>query len=181
MDQWAELKCKIRILLDTGEISWISLETNGPSLHPNSRLRVTQGWITPLAKQHDIVFGAKPQAPMTLILGLLWDKNKQFKYEFCVGLQSHTHSENNLPKNSLNRLFRPQLSDELLKPEKEHKQFFSSTYQRCRQITSKTHEHWNQYKLGRPISVGQKIFLENHAQDLMKLKNWNNYESDRSQ
>ena len=50
---------------------------------------------------YDIVFGAKPQNPMTLKLGLSRDKNKQCKSEFCHGLQSHTHSENNLPNISL--------------------------------------------------------------------------------
>ena len=35
-------------------------------------------------------------------------------------------------------------------------------------VKSKAHEHRNRFKLGQPISVGQKIFLENHAQDLTK-------------
>ena len=122
---------------------------------------------------YEIVFGTQPQVPMTLKLGLLRDKDKQCKSEFCDGLQSHTHSENSLPNTSLNRLLRPQLSDELLKREKELKRIYPSTYQRCRQITSKAHEHRNRFKLGRPISTGQKVFLKNHAQDLtssQKLK-----------
>ena len=46
---------------------------------------------------------------------------------------------------------------------------YSSTYQRCRQITSKAHEHRNRYKLGRPVNaVQKKVFLENHEQDLTK-------------
>ena len=105
---------------------------------------------------------------MTLKLGLRGDKDKKCQSEFCDGLQSHTHSENSLPNNSLNHLLRPQLSDELLKRENEFKRIYSATYQRCRQITSKTHEHRNRYKFGRPISTGQKVFLQNHAQDLTK-------------
>ena len=58
--------------------------------------------------------------------------------------------------------------DELLKRENEFKRIYSSTYQRCRQITSKAHEHRNRFKLGRPISTGQKVFSENHAQDITK-------------
>ena len=117
---------------------------------------------------YEIVFGTKPQVPKTLKLGLLRDKDKQCKCEICDGLQPHTHSENNLPNNSLNRLLRSQLSDELLKRENEFKRIYSSTYQRYRQITSKAHEHRNRFTLGRPISTGQKVFLENHAQDLTK-------------
>ena len=33
---------------------------------------------------------------------------------------------------------------------------------------SKAHEHRNRFKLGRPISTGQKVFLENHAQYLTR-------------
>ena len=57
---------------------------------------------------------------MTLKLGVLRNKNKR-KSDFCDGLQFHTHSENNLPNTSFNRLLRPQLSDELLKRENEFK------------------------------------------------------------
>ena len=116
----------------------------------------------------EIVFRTKPQVPMTLKLGLLRDKDKQCKSDFCDGLQSHTHSENSLPNNSLNRLHRPQFSDEQLKRENEFKQIYSSTYQRCRQNTSKAHEHRNRLKFGRLINAGQKALLENHAQDITK-------------
>ena len=105
---------------------------------------------------------------MTLKLGVLQDKDKKCKSEFCDGLQFHTHSENSLPNNSLNRLLRPQLSDKLLEQENDFKRIYSSTYQKCRQITSKAHEHRNWFKLGRPSSTGRKAFLENHAQELKK-------------
>ena len=104
---------------------------------------------------------------MTLKFGLIRDKDKQCKSGFCDGLQAHTHSENSLPNKVLNHPLGQQLSDELLKRENEFKRIYSSTYQQCRQITSKAHEHRNRYKLGQP-SVGQKVFLENHAQDLTK-------------
>ena len=107
----------------------------------------------------------------SLKLGLLRDKYKQCKSYFCDGLQSHTHSENNVPNNSLCRVLRPQFSDEILKRKNEFKQIYSSAYQRWRQITSKAHEHPNRFKLGRPISVRQKMFLENHAKDLTKSQN----------
>ena len=116
---------------------------------------------------YEIVFGTKPQVPMTLKLGLLQDKDKQCKSGFCDGFQAHTHSENSLPNKVLNHPLGPQLSDELMKRENEFKRIYSSTYQQCRQITSKAHEHRNRYKLGQP-SVGQKVFLENHAQDVTK-------------
>ena len=91
---------------------------------------------------------------MTLKLGLLRDKDKQCKSEFCDGLQSHTRNENSLPNIFLNRLLRSQLSDEHLKRENEFKRLYASTYQRCRQITSKAHDPRNRFRLGRHISTG---------------------------
>ena len=51
---------------------------------------------------------------MMLKLGLIRDKSKQCRSENCEGLKPHTHSENQLPNKSLDRLLRPQLSDDLL-------------------------------------------------------------------
>ena len=144
--------------------NWSKLASKMAFAH-NTSVNYTTGQ-TP----YEIVFRTKSQVPMTLKLGLLRDKEKECKSELCDGLQSHTHSENSLPYNSLNRLLRPQLSDELLNRENDFKRIYSSTYQRCRQNTSKAHEHRNRFKIGRPISAGQKTFLENHAQDLTKFQ-----------
>ena len=108
---------------------------------------------------------------MTLKLGLIRDKNQQCKSEYCDGLKPHTHSENLLPNKSLDRLLRPQLSDELIARENDFKRIYSSTNQQCQQITSKAHEYRNRFKLGRPINIGQKVFLENHTADLSRSQN----------
>ena len=105
---------------------------------------------------------------MTLKLGLIRDKNKQCRSEYCEGLKPHTHSENQLQNKTLGRLLRPQLSDELIARENDFKRIYSSTYQRYRQITSKAHEYRDRFKLGRPIKIGQKVFLENHTADLCR-------------
>ena len=46
----------------------------------NTSVNYTTG-LTP----YKIVFGTKPQVPMTLKLGLIRDKNKQCRSEFCEG------------------------------------------------------------------------------------------------
>ena len=114
------------------------------------------------------MFGTKPQIPLTLKLGLKRDKNKQGRSEYCEGLKPHKHSENQIPNKPLHRLLRPQLSDEYIAREKDYKRIYSSTYQRCCQITSKAHEYRNQFILGKPIHIGQKVFLENHTADFNK-------------
>ena len=58
---------------------------------------------------YEIVLGTKQQVPLTLKFGLLRDKDKQSKSDFCDGLHSHTHSENSLPNNSLKHPLLPQL------------------------------------------------------------------------
>ena len=151
-----------RIFMNQSGNNWSKLTSKFAFAH-NTSVNYTTGH-TP----YEIVFRTKPQVPMTLKLGLLRDKDKQCKSEWCDGLLSHTHSENSLLNNSLSRLLRPQPSDELLKREKEFKRIYLSTYRRCRQITSKAHEHRNRFKLGRPISTGQKVFLENHVQGLTR-------------
>ena len=147
--------------------NWSKLTSKFAFAH-NTSVNYTTGQ-TP----YEIVFGTKPQVAMTLKLGLLRDKDKQCKSEFCDGLQYHTHSENSLPNNSPNGLLRPHFSDELLKRKIEIKRVYSSSYQTCRQITSKAHEHRNRLKLGRPFSIGQKVFLQNHAQDLTRSQKLN--------
>ena len=49
---------------------------------------------------HEIVFGTKPQIPMSLKLGLYRNKHKLCCSQFCENLPSHSHSENSL-KNEL--------------------------------------------------------------------------------
>ena len=144
--------------------NWSKLAPKFAFAH-NTSVNYTTG-LTP----YEIVFGTKPQVPMTLKLVLIRDKNKQGRSEYCEGLKHHTRSENQLPNKSLDQLLRPQLSDELIARENDFKRICSSTYQRCRQITSKAHEYRNRFKLGRPINMGQKVFLENHTADLSRTK-----------
>ena len=141
-----------RNFINQSENNWSKLASKFAFAH-NVSVNYTTGQ-TP----YGIVFGTKPQVTMTLELGLLRNKDQRGKSEFCDGLQCHAHSENSLSKNCSNRLLRPQLCDEQLTRENEFKRIYSSTYQKCRQITSKEHQHRNQFTLGRPISSGQKSF-----------------------
>ena len=62
----------------------------------NTSVNYTTG-LTP----YEIVFGTKPQAPLTLKLGQIRDKNKQCRSKNCEGLKPHTHNDNQLPNKSL--------------------------------------------------------------------------------
>ena len=59
---------------------------------------------------YEIVFGTKPQIPMSLKLGLYRNKHKLCCSNFCKDLPSHSHSGNSLKNELLDNLFQPQLS-----------------------------------------------------------------------
>ena len=63
---------------------------------------------------YEIVFGTKPQIPMSLKLGPYRIKHKLCCSEFCKDLPSHAHRKNNLKNQLLDNLLRPQLSHALL-------------------------------------------------------------------
>ena len=99
---------------------------------------------------YEIVFGTKPQIPMSLKLGLYRNKHKRCCSEFCIDLQSHSLSENNV-KNQLLDNLRPQLSHALLEREREFKRIYSATFERCREQTARSHAYRNRSKLGQHL------------------------------
>ena len=105
---------------------------------------------------------------MSLKLGLYCNKHKLCCSVFCKNLPSHSHSENNLKNQLLDNLLRPQFSHALLERERDLKRIYSSTFQRCREQTARSHAYRNRFKLGQHIEIGQKVLFENHRQTLSK-------------
>ena len=117
---------------------------------------------------YEIVFGAKPQISMSVKLGLYRNKHKLCCSEFCIDLPPHTHDENSTKNEFLQKLLRPQLSQALLDRERDFKRIYSSTFERCREQTTRSHAYSNRFKLGHHLDVGQKVLYEIHRQDLSK-------------
>ena len=117
---------------------------------------------------YEIVFGAKPQIPMSVKLGLCRNKHKFCYSEFCIDLPPHTHNENTMVNELIQKLLRPKLSQALLDQERYFKRVYSSTFERCREQTARSHAYRNRFKLGHHLDVGQKVLYENHRQDLSK-------------
>ena len=148
-------------LNDAGN-NWSSLAPNFAFAH-NTSVNYTTG-KTP----YEIVFGTKPQIPMSLKLGLYRNKHKLCCSDFCKDLPPHSHSENNLKNQLLDNILRPQLSHALLERERDFKRIYSTTFERCREQTARSHAYRNRFKLGQHLEVGQKVLYENHRQDLSK-------------
>ena len=148
-------------LNDAGN-NWSSLAPKFAFAH-NTSVNYTTG-KTPC----EIVFGTKPQIPMSLKLGLYRNKHKLCYSDFCKDLPPHSHSENNLKNQPLDNLLRPQLSHALLERERDFKRIYSATFERCREQTARSHGYRNRFKLGQHLEIGQKFLYENHRQDLSK-------------
>ena len=165
-----KLRLKTNILLDTGGIfltmhagnNWSSLAPKFAFAHNTSVNYTTRK--TP----YEIVFGTKPQSPMSLKLGLYRNKHKLCCSKLCENLPSHSHSDNSLKNELLDNLFQPQLSQALLERERIFKQIYSSTFERCREQTARSHAYRNRFKLGHHLEIGQKVLYENHKQDLTR-------------
>ena len=78
---------------------------------------------------YEIVFGTKPQTPMSLKLGLYRNKHKLCCSNFCKDLPFHSQGENSLKNESLDNLLQPQLSQSLLERERTFKKIYSSTFE----------------------------------------------------
>ena len=148
-------------LNDSGN-NWSSLAPKFAFAH-NTSVNYTTG-KTP----YEIVFGTKPQIPMSLKLGLYRNEHKLCCSKFCENLPSHSHSENSFKNELLDNVLQPQLSQALLERERTFKQIYSSTFERCREQTARSHAYRNRFKLGHHLEIGQKVHYENHKQDLTR-------------
>ena len=151
-----------RKFLDDAGNNWSTLALKFAFAH-NTSVNYTTG-RTP----YEIVCGNKPQIPMSLKLGLYRNKHKLCRSNFCENLPSHSHSENSLKNELLENLLQPQLSKALLERKRTFKQYYSSTFQRCREQTAQSHAYGNRFKLGQHLEVGQKTVCGNHKQDFTR-------------
>ena len=151
-----------RDFLNDARNNWSSLAPKFAFAH-NTSVNYTTGKTT-----YEIVFGTKPQIPMSLKLGLYRNKHKLCCSEFCKDLPSHAHSENNLKNQQLDNLLRPQLSHALLERERDFKRIYSATFEGCREQTARSHAYRNRFKQGQHLEIGQKVLYENLRQDLSK-------------
>ena len=151
-----------RNFLDDAGNNWSSLGPKFAFAH-NTSVNYTTG-RTP----YEIVFGTKPQIPMSLKLGLYRNKDKLCCSEFCRNLPSRTNSENCLKNQLLGNLLWPQLSHALLERERDFKRIYSATFEKCREQTARSHAYRNRFKVGQNLKIGQNVLYENHRQDLSR-------------
>ena len=99
---------------------------------------------------------------MSLKLENYRNKHKLCCSKFCENLFSHSQSEKSWKNELLDTLLQPQLSQAFLERERTFKQISSSTFERCREQTARSHAYRNRFKLGHHLEVGQKVLYEKH-------------------
>ena len=119
---------------------------------------------------YEIVFGAKPQIPLSLKLGLHRNREKLCSAAFCEGLQPHTHSEQFTTNEAVDRFLNTAIGKSMIERETNFKKIYCQTYAKSRETLEKSREYRNRYKLGRKLEIGQKVLLEDHSSVTGKSK-----------
>ena len=165
------LNTHFRIFFEQSKGKWSDLAQKFAFAH-NTTANTSTG-LTP----YEIVFGQKPQIPLSLKLGLLRDSKLTCTSEFCRDLPLHRHSLQSSNNMEIDKLLKPKISSSILMRENQFKQIYNSAYKKSLQNNTRAHEHRNKHKLGKEIEVGQQILMENHSIETGKSKKLNELRS----
>ena len=146
-----------RIFFDQAKGNWSDLAAKFAFAH-NTTINASTG-LTP----DEIVFGQKPQIPISLKLGLLRNSELTCNSEFCANLPLHRHSLQTSSNKALQPLIKPKINTSLLIRENQFKYIYNTAYKKSLENNAKIHKYRNKYKLGKPLEIGQKVLMENHS------------------
>ena len=151
------LAAHFRIFLDNSKRQWADLAKKF-AFSNNTTVNSATG-LTP----YEIVFGEKPQIPLSLKLGLLRNSELNCSSAFCKDLPLHRHTQQQSENQNIDRLLKNNLSTKLLLRENNFKHLYNTAYLRSLSATDKSHTLRNKHKLGKTLPVGRKVLLENHS------------------
>ena len=146
----------LRCYLSEAGNNWAKLTCQFAFAH-NTSLYSSTG-TTP----NDIVFGFKPQIPISLKLGLVRDDNDLCQSDFCQSLPNHTHVSEETSHSSIDDSLSSKSSMDLLNRETQIKNISRKVYRKVREANLRSLSYRNKYKLAKPLRVGKKVLLENH-------------------
>ena len=111
---------------------------------------------------YEVVFGFKPQIPISLKLGLVRNDNDLCQFEFSQSLPSHTDVNKERNHSCIDFFSSSESSMDLLNRETQFKNEYRKVYPKVREANNRSLSYRNKYKLAKPLRVGQKVLLENH-------------------
>ena len=158
------LGAHFRIFLEQARGKWDELAPKFAFSH-NTVPNASTG-ISP----YEIVFGQKPQIPLSLKLGLLRNSQLTCSSEFCKDLPLHRHTLQTSKNTEIDKLLKPTINNSLLMRENQFKQIYYNAYKKSLENNNRAHKHRNKHKLGKPLEVGPKVLMENHQIELGKSK-----------
>ena len=143
--------------------NWASLAPKFAFAH-NTSVNTATGSTT-----YEIIFGSKPQIPLSLKLGLMRDTRKLCHSDFCEGLPPHSHTISQT-NTSIDRLLHKYPPPSSFTRKNQFKRLYAKTYRVPREATDKANEYRSKHKLGKELQVGQKVIRENFTKELNKSK-----------
>ena len=120
---------------------------------------------------YEIVFGQKPQIPLSLKIRQL-TRNSQLtcSSEFCKDLPLHRHTLQTSKNTKIDKFLKPTINNSLR--ENQFKRIYNNAYKKSFDNNNRAHKNRNKHKLGKPLEIGQKILRENYQTELGTSKNY---------
>ena len=156
---WTKGKVKIqnkhlgahfRIFLEQAQGKWDKLAPKFAVSH-NTVPNASTG-ISP----YEIVFGQKPQIPLSLKLGLLRNSQLTRSSKFCIDLPLHRHTLQTSKNTEIGKFLKPTINNSLLMRENQFKQIYNYAYKKSLENNNCAHKNRNKHKLGKPLEIGHK-------------------------
>ena len=145
------LGAHFRIFLEQAQGKWDKLAPDFAFSH-NTVPNASTG-ISP----YEIVFGQKPQIPLSLKLGLLRNSQLTCSSEICKDLPLHRHTLQTSKNTEIDKLLKPTLNNSLLMRENQFKQIYNYAYKKSLENKNRAHKNRNKHKLGKPLEIGQSF------------------------
>ena len=113
---------------------------------------------------HEIMFGQKPNVPLTLKLGIIRDEDKnciQHENLFCSGLDDHSHFDLDKLSDTAKELVKGPISENILKREHTFSTIYRKVYTRSKMDQPDVYANRNLTKKGKSFQKDQLVLVEN--------------------
>ena len=148
--------------------------TNWADLASTFAYAVNTQILTHLGKTpYEILFGVKPQVPISLRLGTLRNQQKLCcpkPGSFCENLPPHKHEDESLIAENVRKLIKPNVSADLLQRENDFKQIYTSVYEKNLIAQERDNKYRSKFNVAKMLKVGAQVLVENNTKPTDRSK-----------
>ena len=130
--------------------------------------------LTHLGKTpYEILYGIKPQVPISLRLGIF---RNEFKHcnpkpgSFCENLPPHRHENEALIAENVRKIIKPNVAADLLQRENDFKRIYSSVYEKNIQAQERDNKYRSKFNVAKMLQVGTQVLVENNTKPTDRSK-----------